>query len=441
LTQQEACKKVYRDRILKGTGNGGFYSWKKLGAFGADLAAVAAFFDRPWSQVSPTLSAADQAWLLGEAAFRLRGLGRLTEALEPMRAGLEMRVRQEIWISAAIIANNLSELELTLGLLEPALADAELTVDYADRNEDAFWRMASRTGLVDAQQQAGQAEAAAAMFQAAETIQAERQPDYPLLYSLPGFRYCDLLLAPAERAAWQTLLSFPRSVWECRLGRSAAQDGDAERHQKHSRAERGNDGAVQPALTRSAEADEDLAACRAVTERATQTLDWWLNHFTNPDPLNIALDHLTLARAALYTACLQQTPTQPAHAATLAAVDGLRRAGTIYELPRGLLTRALLRRLDHALTGADSAQADLDEAWEIAERGPMPLFLADIHLHRARLYGLPDSGPYPWQSPAEDLAAARRLIEKHGYRRRLAELADAEAALLPHRHGPTESKL
>jgi hypothetical protein len=31
-------------------------------------------------------------------------------------------------------------------------------------------------------------------------------------------------------------------------------------------------------------------------------------------------------------------------------------------------------------------RSDLDEAWEIAERGPMPLFLADIHLHRARLF-------------------------------------------------------
>ena len=30
--------------------------------------------------------------------------------------------------------------------------------------------------------------------------------------------------------------------------------------------------------------------------------------------------------------------------------------------------------------------SDLDEAWEIAERGPMPLFLADIHLYRARLF-------------------------------------------------------
>lgn len=30
----------------------------------------------------------------------------------------------------------------------------------------------------------------------------------------------------------------------------------------------------------------------------------------------------------------------------------------------------------------------LDEAWEIAERGSMRLHMADIHLYRARLFGL-----------------------------------------------------
>jgi hypothetical protein len=48
----------------------------------------------------------------------------------------------------------------------------------------------------------------------------------------------------------------------------------------------------------------------------------------------------------------------------------------------------------------------------------MPLYLADVHLHRARLF----------RDKAE-LAKARALIEKHGYGRRREELADAEAAL------------
>jgi hypothetical protein len=70
---------------------------------------------------------------------------------------------------------------------------------------------------------------------------------------------------------------------------------------------------------------------------------------------------------------------------------------------------------------------------EIAERGPMPLFLADIHLYRARLFFR--KATYPWESPAVDLAAARRLIKKHGYHRRDGELENAEASVANRRQG------
>ncbi|HXJ40968.1 MAG TPA: ATP-binding protein, partial [Bryobacteraceae bacterium] len=75
--QQEACDKVYRDRIGR---RNEFYSTRKLGAFGSDLGAVACFFETPWTCISPALTETAQAWLLNEAAFTLRALGRLTEA-------------------------------------------------------------------------------------------------------------------------------------------------------------------------------------------------------------------------------------------------------------------------------------------------------------------------------------------------------------------------
>ena len=87
---------------------------------------------------------------------------------------------------------------------------------------------------------------------------------------------------------------------------------------------------------------------------------------------------------------------------------------TAVYLNRGLLTRAWLRVLDGDVPGA---HADLDEAWQIAERGPMKLFMADIHLHRARLFRY-----------KSELANARALIEECGYWRRKEELEDAEAA-------------
>jgi hypothetical protein len=221
-------------------------------------------------------------------------------------------------------------------------------------------------------------------------MQAERQPDYPLLYSLRGFRYCDLLLAEAEQAAWEVGI-----------------------------AERG---------VRSADL---LAACRAVSQRAAQIFEWRKLPKWNPayDPLfDIALDHLTLGRAALYAALLEPSAIGNAQSTIESAVSSLRRAGQQDYLVLGLLTRAWLRGLTGARTGAESAQADLDEAWEIAERGPMKLFQADIHLYRARLFFREPS--YPWQSPQDDLAAAAKLINECGYHRRDAELAAAQQAIL-----------
>ena len=172
--------------------------------------------------------------------------------------------------------------------------------------------------------------------------------------------------------------------------------------------------------------DAHRATLQAVLERAAQTFKWyelnkqqWL--------LDIALDHLTLGRAALYAAVLEGSSLDPCRASLQHAEDGLRRAGQQHLLVLGLLTRGWLRSLEDKRAGPESAQSDLDEAWEIAERGPMKLHMADIHLHRARLFFR--EAEYPWASPAADLAAARELIEKCGYGRRKEELEDAKRVI------------
>jgi hypothetical protein len=324
------------------------------------LGAVACFFEQPWSRVSPALTEATQGWILNAAAIALRALGRLTEALEPMRAGLEVAVKKEDSKNGAVAASNLSELELTLGEVGLAVADAEQSETYAERSGDMSLRIIFRTTHADALHQAGRRDVAQARFREAEVMQAGNQPEYPLLYSLPGFRYCDLLLAAAECAAWRRILDSPRIPQSSSL----------------------------------------LDSCRAVSERAARTLQW--TEQNNLSLLTIALDHLTLGRATLYAPILEGIPRDRLDSCRESlqhAVDGLRRAGMQDHLPRGLLTRAWLRFLTGARTGQESAQNDLDEAFEIAGRGPMPLFMADIHLHRARL-GLSKNRPanYPWTS-------------------------------------------
>ena len=106
--QQAACDEVYIARILRREEQ---YSIKKLGAFGSDLGTVACFFEQPWRRVSPALSEPDQAWLLNEAAFRLRALSRLTEALEPMRATMKINIAKQKWKNAAVCASTSPDLD------------------------------------------------------------------------------------------------------------------------------------------------------------------------------------------------------------------------------------------------------------------------------------------------------------------------------------------
>lgn len=326
---------------------------------------MACFFNPPWHRVSPALTKSAQSWLLAVAAFNLRSLGRLTEALEPMRVSMEMEIARSNWKKSASSTFNLSELALMLGDVPAAVRYAEQSMTLADRSGDVFQRMVNRVRQAYTLHQAGRRAEALGYFRGAEEMQDKDQPRS----SLQSFLFCDLLLAEAEQAA----------------------------------SRKGGAGADGAALAE---------AIREVEERSVSTLEVARQ---DHGPLDIALCHLTLGRAALYRSILEGSALAPARAEIEQAADGLHGAGVRDYFALGLLTRAWLLSVEGNFT---AAHADLDEAQEIAERGPMPLYLADIALYRGRLFG-----------DREALAEARRLIVKHGYGRRLEELADAEEAL------------
>jgi Domain of unknown function (DUF4062) len=396
--QQEVYDTVCEPRIWR---RKEVYTVRKLGAFGSDLGAITCFFEQPWSRLSPLLKEADQASILNRSAFCLRALGRLTEAIEPVRTSREIAVKLKKWKDVASSYGDLSELELLLGEVAGAVQDAEQSVIHSVRSGDAEERIFDLTVLANALHQASRRKEAEARFQEAEQMQAEYQPTYPLLYSVQGFQYCDLLLTEAERAAWQRFVVLSSG---------------------------GQDRPSIPEPCKCMTTNEALAAkCRALSERAAQTLKWEEGMQGAP-LLDFALHHLTLSRAALYEALLGHSDIQNSQSEIDAAESGLRHAGQQQYLPLALLTRACLRSLTGERTGPESAQSDLDEAWEIAERGSMKLYMADIHLYRARLFFRDPS--YPWRSPQDDLAAAEKLINDCGYHRRDEELADAKRVIL-----------
>jgi len=349
---QEALDKVYWHRINR---LDEFFSTRYLGAFGADLAALSGFFDPPWHQPVVGLTEAAQAWLLTEAGFRLRALGRLAEAAQPLQGALEAAIARSNWRNGAIAAGNLSELSLNRGDLAQALDFARQGVELVDRStDDSLW-MALRTALADALHQAGRLDEAAVLFGEAEQMQKEDQPRFPLLYSFQGYLYCDLLLGQGK--------------------------------------------------------------VEEVQRRASQTLEWarTQNHL-----LDIARDHLSLGRAHLLQAQQEGTGDYTQAGTHLnQAVDGLRQAGQQDDLPRGLLPRAALYRLQAEF---GRAGRDLEEALSLATRGGMRLFAADAHLEQARLY----LAMGEMDKASASLTQAKTMIEEMGFRRRDGEVAELE---------------
>ena len=282
---QEALAEVYWLRIRRRDEH---FSTRKLGTFGADLAALSGFFDESWKRPVARLKEDWKSWILSQAGFYLRALGRLAEAAQPMKASLEASIAQEDWKNAEIRAGNISELSLTMGDLALALEYAEQSVDLADRSGDAFRRMSNRTTLADALHQTGRLSEAEAAFQEAQEMQTEQQPEYPLLYSVQGFQYCDLLLGQGKY--------------------------------------------------------------RDVLSRAEQTLEWGKQHQYLLDialnHLSLGRAHLL---QALQEGTDDFTH---ASEHLNQAVDGLRQAGDQSHIPRGLLARAELYRVHSAVDKA-----------------------------------------------------------------------------------------
>ncbi|UJS25458.1 toll/interleukin-1 receptor domain-containing protein [Thiothrix winogradskyi] len=372
----KSWEEVYWARIKRGNEH---YIEKKLGAFSDNLATISHFFSKPWRVPASDLNNHRQALILNLAGFGLRALGRLRE-LEPMQANSDYDVKHERWLQAAQATNNLSELQLTLGDVAQAVeSSGARSSRYADQSGDWQSRMMFRTTHADALHQAGDTAAALALFREAEQLQQENQPSYPRLYSLGGFRYCDLLLAQGS------------------------------------------------------------------TEEVLERYEQWVEWRQDGDPLlDRSLEYLTLGRAHLQQLLLPSTSGRGAGGEGLhwleQAVAGLRAAGTLHNLPWGLLARAALHR--HTRDFARARQ-DLQEVFDIADGSGMRLHLTDYHLEMARLLvaeekegvcntplqGTADVGAYCIRPLQYHIAEAERLIAATGYHRRDKELMELQAAL------------
>lgn len=319
---QEVFDNVYCKRIQRDINK--VYCCKKLGAFGSDLAALSHFFEVPWSKPGQGLADGNKTDVLSWAAFDLLALGRMKEAIPPMQTALKSYITHKNWKAAATDAGNISGLILTLGEVSYAVDFAKEGVAFADRSRNDLVKVNSRTTLADALHQSGRLAEAEKLFIAAETIQKRVQPEFPFLYSLSCYLFCELLLGIGN---YREVMARTLQTLE---------------------GEKKYGSLLSKALVK-------LSLGRAWLMQALEKKKNKKESNTDFKAAKDYLDH---------------------------AVDGLRKYGSQQHLPRGLLNRAAYYRIQEEFSNAGQ---DLNEALEIAKMGSMKLYLADYHLEAGRL--------------------------------------------------------
>jgi|GEM_PF-590518 len=401
---EEALEEIYRQRIHQGSEG---HSHRILGSYEAELAMLSEFFElnSNWGHPLRQLKDGTQATVLGLAGSRLRALGRLAEAVDPLRRSLQVHEHLGDYLLAAVRARHLSEVHMTLGNLEQALEYAheelrlteeseklmssdlrdQATTATEDENNIVYEKVVQLTIRGTILHQQGNWPEAQKLFVTAEKMQQNAWPKLPVLFSLWGFRYCDLLLDQLEYA--------PKKEFR-------------QQFQK-----------LQERLAAMQDLPADVLA-NTVPERNLALVGKGLE--------DLFLAKLTLIRARKSHA-KNSIETQ---AEVRQAIDNLRIASRPEYIPLGLLARATL----HCEMGdLKTAERELKDALEIVKSGKMQLYEVDCYLYFIRLH----LQQFRHSSEEHYLKKARKYwddayseIERLGYYRRNQEL-DSLKALFP----------
>lgn len=379
--QQIACDNIYKKHILN---YNEYFSVKMVGAFSDEAAALHAIGGKS-SKLRGDLFPNDRAWIKSQSAYTLRAHARIESASTEMMQSAADYLSIHDLVNASIVTDNASDLKCTLGKLGDSLELARTAILLAQRAKDTYRAAAAAAGQANTLLAHGDFAEAIQTFQLAERLQALDDPRYQLLYSRPGFLWNECMLHPIEVLAWRMSLN-----------------EDDERD--------------SPSVC------EELSLIDCVVGRVQSDMR------EASILLDVSLNKLIIVLSSILENVLKRT-VSASHISMMQyaqeAEASIRKSGRTDQYPLFLRRAAWARWLANDVGGAVE---NLNEAMEIALRGPMRLEHVDILLYRARLFFR--GSIYPWKSPQDDLAVAEKLINECGYHRRDQELSDAKRAIL-----------
>ena len=321
------------------------FSTRMLGMTGSDLVALSNyFFPRRWDEIRGiSLAPRARVLILTNAGVRLRQLGRLVDARECFGAvageiKTEVADPEELEDASYAAAQN-CELLVIAGKLredpdkpgdETASAEysAQRAIEYSSRGLEPYFSMHAHSTLGEVHFMLGETQRAGELFEQARSIDQDRRPKPPFLYSQGLFRY-GYYLIETDRAAQVLSDAGADPAWG-KNGNNSSLLSDAIRILIL--------GAAHRALIEADPQD------RAATLRATAE-----------NLLDQAINAFKYAGYSDYTA-------------------------------RGLLERAHFYRVRGGPEYYRKALRDLDDATIETDRGQMDILYADVLLQRAACY-------------------------------------------------------
>ncbi len=407
---QEAFVYIYLERIKRGNTD---YLSEKLGAIGADLMVLSYFFLELWTVPVEELIELKPS-LLNLVSTRLFALGRIKEAADPSLMALDINIKEKKWGNVTGEAINYSNLQLAAGYISSAIGTSERARVCASKinkktDKELYESQKGITlaNLAFAQLQSGNDKEARINFTEAERLQRLLTPDFKFLYSSQGFNYCDYLLGKGE---WKNVLLRTQETigWVGILGK------------------------LQYIAL------DQLSLGRASLQQAVVLLSKANPQFVIETDRDVTL-YLSQEKLLFDEASMQQLLI--AEKMLNRSVEGLRNAETIIYLPLALLARASCYRWFLTLPFMDQVKGnaafhDIDEAYEIANRGDMRLFKIDFGLESARLILTIDAYVQDNENNEEiidkkksgrekaitNIKQVKKMIKETGYKRRISEL-------------------
>ena len=351
---EESLENIYKQRIQDGDVR---RSTEQFGLVSMDLAALERFFEDRWVKPVRNLGLDSQAYVLHMAGFQLWHLGRLEDARKALTEAID------VWISrgdlhwAARSARRLSEVLLFLGKLDKSKEMAERAREWIKAEELNYLHVLVMGALAHVH------------------FQTERNEDRQQAKEF--FAESEQMLEKLGRdKVGEVKHHLPYQYWHSELLLDAGLIEHVEERLSHLFV-------PSPETTQN----QLIQGLKLLFQGMVSFSKW------NPYSRSVPHDLVDLSNQG---------------------VGALRASAQLPHIVRGYLFRSKVRYFDG---NPDGARSDLSEAQEIAERGPMRLCMADIHLYRARLF----------RDKAE-LEKARELITQCGYRRREQELEYAEEA-------------